>query len=153
MSESPTPDPLAGELPLQLRPHHLGIAVASIEEAQPLYERLFGLRVTSGPFDDPIQKVRVCFLAATETERPVLELVAPGKDGSPVNSYLSRGIGAYHLCYEVADLQRCLERARANRCVVLGEPVPAVAFGGRRIAWIYTPTRHLIELLEATAPV
>jgi hypothetical protein len=49
----------------------------------------------------------------------------------------------------VPDLPRYLERARQNRCVLLGEPVPAVAFGGRRIAWLYTPTKHLIELLEA----
>jgi methylmalonyl-CoA/ethylmalonyl-CoA epimerase len=79
----------------------------------------------------------------------VLELVAPSGEQSPVSSYLARGIGAYHICYEVPDLPRYLERARQNRCVLLGEPVPAVAFGGRRIAWLYTPTKHLIELLEA----
>jgi methylmalonyl-CoA/ethylmalonyl-CoA epimerase len=134
---------------VQVRPHHLGVAVSSVEEAQPLYERLFGLQLVSGPFDDPIQKVRVSFLDASRSDAVVLELVAPSGEQSPVSSYLARGIGAYHICYEVPDLPRYLERARQNRCVLLGEPVPAVAFGGRRIAWLYTPTKHLIELLEA----
>jgi methylmalonyl-CoA/ethylmalonyl-CoA epimerase len=38
---------------------------------------------------------------------------------------------------------------KSKRCLLLGDPVPAVAFGGRRIAWLYTPTRQLVELLEA----
>jgi hypothetical protein len=33
--------------------------------------------------------------------------------------------------------------------MLLGEPVPAVAFGGRRIAWFYTRTHQLFELVEA----
>ena len=32
--------------------------------------------------------------------------------------------------------------------VLISPPAPAVAFDGRRIAWVYTPTRQLIELLE-----
>ena len=33
--------------------------------------------------------------------------------------------------------------------MVVSGPVPAVAFGGRQIAWLYTPTRQLFELVEA----
>jgi methylmalonyl-CoA/ethylmalonyl-CoA epimerase len=46
-------------------------------------------------------------------------------------------------------LNEALEHFRAQRCVVLGGPVPAVAFEGRKIAWLYTPARELIELVEA----
>ena len=68
-----------------------------------------------------------------------------------MQSTLKKGGGAYHLCLETADLDVAVEHAAANQCVVLSPPVPAVAFGGRRIAWIYTPDRQLFELLEAQA--
>jgi hypothetical protein len=31
---------------------------------------------------------------------------------------------------------------------VVKNPLPAVAFGGRRIAWVYTPEKLLVEYLE-----
>ena len=34
--------------------------------------------------------------------------------------------------------------------VLVASPAPAVAFGGRHIAWVFTPTRQLIELLAST---
>ncbi len=47
------------------------------------------------------------------------------------------------------DLDAELKRFRARRCLPLGKPVPAVAFGGRRIVFLMTPQRDLIELVEA----
>jgi methylmalonyl-CoA/ethylmalonyl-CoA epimerase len=35
---------------------------------------------------------------------------------------------------------------------MVSDPMPAVAFGGRRIAWLYTPTRQLLELVETDDP-
>jgi len=34
---------------------------------------------------------------------------------------------------------------------VVSGPAPAVAFGGRRIAWFYTSTRQVFELVEEVA--
>lgn len=129
------------------RLHHLGIAVRDIEGARALFEQLMGYRLTDGPYDDPIQKVRVAFL-----ERPgdplVVELVAPGADDAPVHRYLARGVGAYHVCYEVANIDEALAGLRARRCIIVSGPDPAVAFGGRRIAWAFTPTQQLLEVVE-----
>jgi methylmalonyl-CoA/ethylmalonyl-CoA epimerase len=71
-----------------------------------------------------------------------------GED-SPVNTVIgsSRG-GLYHLCYEVADLDQTLTAFRRKRCLPFGKPLPAAAFGGRRIVFLITPQRDLIELLE-----
>ena len=41
-----------------------------------------------------------------------------------------------------------LEHAKAQGCLLLRAPVPAVAFAGRPIAWLMAPTRQLIELVE-----
>ncbi|MGH7963890.1 MAG: VOC family protein, partial [Candidatus Binatia bacterium] len=69
-------------------------------------------------------------------------------DRSPVSTALAKGIGAYHSCYEVEDLDAALAHVRAKGCLIISQPVPAVAFDGRRIAWFYTPVRQLIEIVE-----
>ncbi len=129
--------------------HHLGVAVASIEKALPVYRNLFGYQLISGPFDDPIQRVSVCFLGREIAGDITIELVAPLGEDSPIHRTLTKGgNSAYHACYEVPDLDEALAHLAANGCVIVSKPVPAVAFGNRRIAWLYTPTRQLIEAVE-----
>jgi len=128
--------------------HHVGVAVPDLEQAIKFYSRAFGLQLVSGPFEDPIQKVKVCFMAEPGQSLSHLELISPGDGDSPVNGYLTKGIGAYHVCYEVDDIAQALVGLRSNGCLVVGKPVPAVAFGGRKIAWCWTPTQQLTELLE-----
>lgn len=129
--------------------HHIGVAVAALEPAIAVNEKVFGVRLVSGPFEDPLQRVAVCFLSSGDDRAPLIELVAPLGDKSPIASYLARGIGAYHTCYEVDDLDAALAHVKSERCVVLSGPTPAVAFGGRPIAWFFSPTRQLTELLQA----
>ncbi len=128
--------------------HHLGVAVKSIDKTVPVYRDLFGYQVLSGPFDDPIQRVSVCFVGHGEPGGIVIELIAPLGDKTPIDGLLAKGGGAYHVCYEVADLDRTLATLASKKCVVVSKPVPAVAFNQRRIAWLFTPTQQLIELLE-----
>ncbi len=127
---------------------HLGVAVESLERAIPVYRDLFGYQLVSGPYDDPLQKVSVCFLGREAPGDIVIELVAPLGDDSPIRSMLAKGGSAYHVCYEVPDIENTLAELRAKGCIIVSKPVPAVAFNQRRIAWLYTPTRQLIEALE-----
>ncbi len=129
--------------------HHIGVAVSGLDEAVPVYRDVFGYKVLSGPFHDPIQRVSVCFVGSGQSSELLTELVAPAGEESPVSTALRKTIGAYHVCYEVVDVEILLAQCRARRCILLGKPVPAVAFEGRRIAWFYAPNRQLVELLEA----
>ncbi len=130
--------------------HHIGLAVPELEPAAEFLTSFFGYRVVSGPFDDPIQRVRVLFLAISDGGGAELELVAPLTEDSPIASMLKRsGGGTYHTCFETRDLEGALRDAAEKGCVVVSAPAPAVAFGGRKIAWIYTPSRQLFELLES----
>lgn len=139
-----------GGLGVEFRLHHMGSAVPELRPAAEILISLFGYRIVSGPFDDPLQKVSVLFLGVSPEGGVELELVAPLTDDSPIRSILRKsGGGGYHACFETADLHLALEHARSRGCVVLGEPAAAVAFEGRRIAWIYTPARQLFELLES----
>ena len=143
MSESPE------ELNFKLL--HVGVAVPSLDSTTELLSSLFGYEVVSGPFDDPIQKVTVNFLAKSGNDPAEIELIAPLTDDSPIRSILAKDRGAaYHLCFETSDIDRALIHAQNNGCIVVSAPVPAVAFQGRRIAWIYTRSRQLFELVEAT---
>jgi methylmalonyl-CoA/ethylmalonyl-CoA epimerase len=65
-----------------------------------------------------------------------------------VQSFAAKGGGLHHVCYVVDNLEQTLSDARSLGALVTRQPMPAVAFGGRRIAWIYTKNRLLIEYLE-----
>jgi len=131
---------------------HVGVAVPSLEPTTELLSTLFGYKVVSGPFDDPIQKVKVNFLAQSDKDVAEIELIAPISEDSPIRSMLAKsGGGAYHLCFETSDIDGALTHAKNNGCIVVSSPAPAVAFQGRRIAWIYTRSRQLFELVESKA--
>ena len=133
-----------------MRFHHVGYAVRNIqayldEFMLPLFRPV---RVREA-VADPIQKVRVCFVEMQGGT--VIELVEPFGEESPVKDIIgSQRGGLYHLCYEVDDLDATIARFRARRCMPLGRPVQAAAFGGRRIVFLLTPQRDLVELLSAS---
>jgi methylmalonyl-CoA/ethylmalonyl-CoA epimerase len=128
--------------------HHLGVAVPELEKSIPVYRNQFGYELVSGPFDDPIQKVSVCFLSRGG-EDMVIELVAPLGPDSPVNRTLKKGGGAYHICYEVPDIQAAIKHLTEQGAMLLSGPVPAVAFNQREIAWLMAQPNLLVELLQA----
>jgi methylmalonyl-CoA/ethylmalonyl-CoA epimerase len=133
-------------LPLCL--HHVGFVVANIETAMPGFLRSLAAEWDGHVFHDPLQKVRVAFLA-TRAQDPAIELVEPAGDDSPVSRFLQeRGGGLHHVCYEVAHLEEELIAFRSRGASIAKRPLPAVAFGGRRIAWVITSEKLLVELLE-----
>ncbi len=129
--------------------HHLGVAVRDIRKAIPIFRELFGYELTSGPFDDPIQKVSVCFLGRGGNGDLVIELVAPLGDDSPVSGKLKTGGGAYHICYQVRDIRASIKQLVEKRSLLISGPDPAVAFDQREIAWLMTEARVLVELVQA----
>jgi methylmalonyl-CoA/ethylmalonyl-CoA epimerase len=128
--------------------HHIGIVLASIDAEVSSYETTLNLRVMNGPFTDPLQEVKVIFLSRGPASEPAIELVEPTSETSPVAAFLKRGGGMHHVCYVAKDLDRELVRLRTQGALLVRRALPAVAFQGRRIAWVYTRQRLLVELLE-----
>ena len=128
---------------------HIGVAVNDILKAVGFYERAFRYKLIKGPLTDPIQKATLCFLDKEPFGSGTLELIMPSCADSKVHDVLARQLGAYHVCYKVASIDEAVAWLRTEGCVLFQSPVPAVAFDGRRIAWLLTPTRALLELLEA----
>ena len=128
--------------------HHVGFVVASIDAAIQGVAKSVDAEWDGEITHDPLQYVRVAFLRPKHAVDPLVELVEPAGEKSPVLAFLKRGGGLHHLCYEVDQLDRQLETSRAGGGLVVRPPLPAVAFGGRRIAWFYTKEKLLIEYLE-----
>jgi methylmalonyl-CoA/ethylmalonyl-CoA epimerase len=129
--------------------HHIGFVVSSIAEFAPQFAALLNSSWDGKIILDPLQAASVSFLQSNEAGDPLFELVEPAGAESPVGKFLKRGGGLHHLCYQVKNLEQQLQQSRENGVLVVRTPVPAVAFGGRRIAWVFTKTKLLIEYLEA----
>lgn len=128
---------------------HFGVAVPDIDAAVAEYTQLFGYRLLRGPYDDPAQQARVAFVGTACGHDTPVELVAPLDANSQVHRVLAKGMGLYHVCYEVPDIEKAISELRGQRCLLVSGPTPAVAYEGRPIAWLYTPGRQLTELVEA----
>ena len=122
--------------------------VASIQECAEGFAQSLDASWDRNIVFDPLQKVYVTFFHGHNQADPLLELVEPGGPDSPVSKFAERGGGLHHLCYEVRDLEGHLQFCRSVGIRVIRPPVPAVAFGGRRIAWGITRNRLLTEFLE-----
>ncbi|MBV9341721.1 MAG: VOC family protein [Acidobacteria bacterium] len=128
--------------------HHIGFVVSSIDKTVKGMATSLDARWDGVIVHDPTQKVRVTFLESGNRGDPLFELIEPAAEDSPVHLAAERGGGVHHVCYLVDCLDAQLERCRSQRALLVRRSTPAAAFGGRRIAWVYTRNKLLIEYLE-----
>lgn len=129
------------------RLHHIGIAVHDLDAAARELVDLLGYRVRSRVIHDPVQTAHVQFLQQ-ESDPACVELVTPDGPASKLSGALKRGGGLNHLCYAVGDIDAACRRLSEGGMLIVQEPVAAVAFPGRRIAWLMGGARVLTELVE-----
>jgi methylmalonyl-CoA/ethylmalonyl-CoA epimerase len=128
--------------------HHIGHVVSSIDGFIGPWRSALGAVGQSEIFHDPIQRVRVAFLDLPEHGGVLFELVEPVGPDSPVYAFAKKGGGMHHLCFEVDNLEHHIERMKRLKAMLIGAPQPAIAFAGRRIAWMYLREKLLVEYLE-----
>ncbi len=127
--------------------HHIGVAVSDIESATSVYRENGYLCTT--PIFDPLQNVNICFAEKPDELRT--ELLTPADENSPVSDFLKKSGGepeVYHICYAVPDIDQTISDLRKERWLLVKPPVPAVACGNARVAFLYSKEAGLIELLE-----
>ncbi|HTS12545.1 MAG TPA: VOC family protein [Candidatus Limnocylindrales bacterium] len=129
----------------------MGFIVNSIEEVAVRFAGSIGAVWDHKITHDPLQRVKVSFIGGGNSSSPLVELVEPAGPNSPVDKFLQRGGGLHHLCYEVDRLEEQLSFSRSVGEVIVKPPLPAVAFEGRRIAWVVTKDKLLLEFLEAAS--
>ena len=128
--------------------HHIGFLVRDISTAAQDFVSRLDYVIESDVIEDPVQTAHVQFLRQLGTTS-WLELVMPNGVDSKLNNALRKEGGLHHLCYEVSDIEYACEHLRSQAMLMLGEPVPAAAFPGRRIAWFMDRSGFLVELLES----
>jgi methylmalonyl-CoA/ethylmalonyl-CoA epimerase len=136
---------------MELNLHHIGIAVADISRATEDYQRRLGCELEGGLFHDPVQTALIQFLRLPG-DSVLIELVAPDGPASSLSNAVRKGGGINHLCHSTPDIETACRSLEEQGMVIIQQPTPAVAFGGRRIAWLMGDDHVFTELVERPAP-
>jgi len=130
---------------MDLEFHHVGVACFDIEETCSFYEKMGYER--SETIIDTLQNIKICFLS--NDHLPVIELLAPVDEKSPVNRILkSVGVSPYHFCYEVNDIETAIKEMRKEHFMIVSRPIPACAMENKKVCFLYSKVVGLIELVE-----
>lgn len=124
--------------------HHVGVACRNIDKELHHFAAL-GYVVEGPRFVDPRQGIRGQFARGVAPRLELLE--ALDEEGGVLASWMRSGIKLYHLAYETDGLAKSIAALRAQGAKLVVEPVPAVAFAGREIAFLILRNRMLVELI------
>jgi methylmalonyl-CoA/ethylmalonyl-CoA epimerase len=125
---------------------HLGVAVASIDDALAFWRDGLGLELKGIEVVED-QGVRVAMLPLGESR---IELLEATGDETPVGKFIAkRGAGMHHLCVEVEDISARLAELKA-RGVRLIDEEPRTGAGGALVAFVHPASTGgvLIELSQ-----
>jgi methylmalonyl-CoA epimerase len=126
--------------------HHLGVAVADLDEAVETYGRLFTAEVERR---DTVSEQGV-EAASLRVGDGRVELLAALEDDSPVGRFVTkRGPGMHHVAYEVSDLPAALAQLE-RRGAELIDTEPRLGLFGLQVAFVHPDAVHgvLSELVS-----
>lgn len=118
--------------------HHVGVAVADLDEAVRTYERLLGGRLEHRARVEE-QGVEAASVRVGEGR---IELLAALGDDTPVGKFLARrGPGMHHVAYEVADVHAALSDLAAAGAELI-DSEPRRGMFGLEVAFIHPESVH-----------
>lgn len=129
------------------RIHHVGIAVADLDQSIELYRSVFGAELLDRTANEK-EGLEAAFLRMGDSE---LELMAALREDSPVGKFVARrGPGLHHVAYAVTDIEKSLDEARAAGLELI-DAEPRMGMHGARIAFVHPKSAGgvLTELVEA----
>ena len=118
--------------------HHLGVAVADLDEAVATYERLLGAELEHRELV-PDQGVEAASLRVGQGR---VELLASLGEETPVGKFLAkRGPGMHHVAYEVEDVGEALGELSAQGAELIDEQ-PRRGMFGLEVAFVHPDSMH-----------
>jgi methylmalonyl-CoA epimerase len=128
------------------RIHHVGVAVADLDESIRTYQSALGAELVHRATNDR-EGLEAAFLRVGDGE---VELMAALRDDSPVGKFMAkRGPGLHHVAYAVTDIDQALADARASGLELI-DTEPRIGMHGTRIAFLHPKSVGgvLTELVE-----
>jgi methylmalonyl-CoA/ethylmalonyl-CoA epimerase len=112
---------------------HIGIAVKSLEEAIPFYEKVLGLECYA--IEEVVdQKVKTAFFKVGDTKIELLESTDPE---GPIGKFVEKtGGGMHHLAFAVEDVQEALDHVQEAGCQVI-DKAPRNGAEGLKIGFLH----------------
>ena len=118
--------------------HHVGVAVADLDEAISSYERLFGAEL-AGRQTQEQQGVEAASLVVGNGH---VELLAPLAADTAVGRFLARrGPGMHHVAYEVDDISAELARLEGEGARLI-DATPRRGLFGTEVAFVHPESVH-----------
>jgi methylmalonyl-CoA/ethylmalonyl-CoA epimerase len=115
------------------RIHHVGVAVADLDQSIGLYRAALGAELVHRQVNDT-EGLEAAFLRTGDGE---VELMSPTREDSPVGKFLAkRGPGLHHVAYGVSDIRKALADARAAGLELI-DAEPRMGMHGSLIAFIH----------------
>ena len=134
---------------MNIRPHHIGYAVADLQMSIDMYRRM-GWYQSTQTYEDNGMKVKIAFMV-NKLDGSCIELIAPLGDFSPVSDILLHNKNVslpYHICYETDDMEKSLSVLKRRGFMMVKNLSPAVAFDNRMVAFLLNKSVGMIELVE-----
>jgi methylmalonyl-CoA/ethylmalonyl-CoA epimerase len=117
---------------------HLGIAVRSLDETVPVYEKALGLRCEHRE-EIASQKVRTAFFDVGGVH---LELLEPTSPQSPIAKFLAdRGEGIHHIAFRTDNITGQLAQAAGAGVRLINEK-PLEGAAGKLVAFLHPKSTH-----------
>ncbi|MEM0966198.1 MAG: methylmalonyl-CoA epimerase [Verrucomicrobiota bacterium] len=126
---------------------HLGIAVRSLDETIPYYEKALGLHC-HGTEEVESQGVKTAFFEAGDVH---LELLEPTSEDSPIAKFLEKnGEGIHHIAFATDDITGQLDQASGQGIRLIHE-VPFEGAANKMVAFLHPKSTHGV-LTEFCSP-
>lgn len=127
---------------------HLGIAVPSLTDSIPYYEKALGLKCERIE-EVASQKVRTAFFSVGPTH---LELLEPTSPDSPIAKFLEKNPhgGVHHVAFATDNIENQLAQAKDAGCQLINEK-PLEGAAGKLVAFLHPKSTHGV-LTEFCAP-
>lgn len=122
---------------------HIGYITDQLEETKNCFLSLGYSAEEAVDFE--AHKCKICFLHRGGV---TIELVEPYEGNKSLRKLLKNGVTPYHICYEVEHIGEAVKEFEQKGFVPLSKPLPAPAFNGRKICYLWSREIGYIEIVE-----
>ena len=127
------------------RLNHIAIALHNLDDGIKIYQDIFGANI-SDRLALPKHGVTTIFVKLKNTN---IELLEPLGVNSPISKFLKKNPsgGIHHLCYEVNDINKSIDKLSNKGYKILGEGIPREGAHGKPVIFLH-PKQFIGTLIE-----